>query len=244
MSGKHGNHDTVIVFFQTADPDAPPSRKERVSEMTPFHHQPIDTVLECQKLCPYQYNKKVNKTDPLPSNLISSPNPQYEDDSREAILSLVRNASFSSSVDQLDMVTWVGGHALTSERSSPLKKVGFAPIIPHPVTNHETVYTVLKNLSSLCDTMTQKTLPVVVDEGVFHYVVDIYCHTPDLFYNLFPMLGMFHMAKAAMRCAGKYLKGFGFEDGLVENDIFGTKIVEQVFWRQPLLQVLCWIMCD
>ena len=46
MSGKHGNHDTVIVFFQTGDPDASPSRKERVSEMTPFPHQPIDAVLE------------------------------------------------------------------------------------------------------------------------------------------------------------------------------------------------------
>ena len=43
------------------------------------------------------------------------------------------------------------------------------------------------------------------------------------------MLGTFHMAKNAMRCAGKYLSGSGIEDGLIELEIFGSKIVLQVF---------------
>ena len=36
------------------------------------------------------------------------------------------------------------------------------------------------------------------------------------------------MAKAAMRCAGKFLRGSGIEDSFIESRLFGRKIVEQV----------------
>ena len=42
------------------------------------------------------------------------------------------------------------------------------------------------------------------------------------------MLGAFHMAKVAQHCAGKYIKGSGFEDALVENKVFVVKVMESV----------------
>ena len=72
-------------------------------------------------------------------------------------------------------------------------------------------------------------LAFIADGGVYQYVIDIYCHKPDILKNIFPMLGTFHMAKRAMWCAGKYLKGSGIKDGVIEPSIFGSKIVEQVF---------------
>ena len=42
------------------------------------------------------------------------------------------------------------------------------------------------------------------------------------------MLGTFHMAKGAERFAGKYLRGCGIEDGFIETEVFGPKVVEQV----------------
>ena len=43
------------------------------------------------------------------------------------------------------------------------------------------------------------------------------------------MLGSFHMCEASLQCVGKYMKGFGFEDALLECGIFGVKILQQVF---------------
>ena len=42
------------------------------------------------------------------------------------------------------------------------------------------------------------------------------------------MIGTFHMAKGAYRCAGKYLRDCGIEDGFIETEVFGPKIVEAV----------------
>ena len=42
------------------------------------------------------------------------------------------------------------------------------------------------------------------------------------------MLGTFHMAKNAMRCCGKFLRGSGIETCLIEPVVFGSKILEQV----------------
>ena len=109
-----------------------------------------------------------------------------------------------------------------------LKKVAFLPVLPHPVTKHETVYTCLVNLSSIAATLKQDVLPFTCDEGVYHIVIDIYLHKPEMFSKLFPMLGGFHMAKAAFRCAGKFLRGSGIEDGLIKTGAFGPKVLELV----------------
>ena len=42
------------------------------------------------------------------------------------------------------------------------------------------------------------------------------------------MLGSFHMTKAALRCAGKYLEGSGVVDGFVEEGIYGQKTQQTV----------------
>ena len=236
-SGKHGDHLSVVVLFQVDDRSLAPAKKEKVSDLVPLPPSGRNNeLLDCQKLLPYCFNKKVAKKCPLPAAVKPVENPQYECDGREKILSLARNTNFhhNTTSDQhsqdeisLNMTTWLGTHALVSNCDAPLKTVGFAPIIPNPITQHQTVFTILRNLSSLADTLTQDTLPFVCDEGVYQYVIDIYCNNPDIFQNLFPMLGSFHMAKNAMRCAGKFLRGSGIEDGLIELEVFGEKIVEQ-----------------
>ena len=87
--------------------------------------------------------------------------------------------------------TWAGSHALTSTRHIPLKHVQFLPILPYSITRHETVYIVLKNLKIIADVLEQDTLPFVVDEDLYQYIVDIYLHSADMFTNIFPILGSF-----------------------------------------------------
>ena len=69
---------------------------------------------------------------------------------------------------------------------------------------------------------------MLCDEGVYCIVADIILKHPEEFKNLFPMMGGFHMAKVAMHCIGKYLKGCGIEDALVETSVFGLKTIESI----------------
>ena len=111
-----------------------------------------------------------------------------------------------------NMPTWNGINALISKENLTEKVVGFLPIIPHPITHHDTVYTLLRNLSSMCNSLQQDELPFFCDEGVYQYVVDIFLCNPEVFSNIVPLLGTFHMCKAALRCFGKYPRGSGMED--------------------------------
>ena len=72
--------------------------------------------------------------------------------------------------------------------------------IPHPITKIETVYTCLRNFKYIAYQLSWQTLPVVCDEGVYQYVIKIYLDRPEFFDNIFPMLGSFHMTKAAQMC--------------------------------------------
>ena len=120
--------------------------------------------------------------------------------------------------------TWAAIRSLISTANIPIMQTGFLPFIPHPVTDYSTVYTAMHTFLKVVSQLQQDTLPLFCDEGVFRIVVDIYIKHPDEFSHLLPMLGAFHMAKVA----GKYIKGSGFEDALVENKVFGVKVMESV----------------
>ena len=47
------------------------------------------------------------------------------------------------------------------------------------------------------------------------------------FPNLFPMMGIFHMAKVALHCAGKYFKGSGIDIALILAKCFGSNTLNQ-----------------
>ena len=41
-------------------------------------------------------------------------------------------------------------------------------------------------------------------------------------------LGMFHYCKVLLRCNGRLLIGNGLDDGLIEADVFGKKVLQSV----------------
>ena len=106
--------------------------------------------------------------------------------------------------------------------------VAFLPFLPHPVTDIATGYTTMLNYVKLFNQLEQKTLPLFCNEGVFRLVLNIYLKRPQQFKNLVPMLGGFHMAKCVQRSIGKYIKGTGLEDALVETGVFGVKVMESI----------------
>ena len=90
------------------------------------------------------------------------------------------------------------------------------------------MFTALCNLANVANQLQQHRLPVLCDEGVYCIVTEIFLKQPEHFRNLVPMTGGFHMAKAAMHCVGKYLRGSGKEDAFVETETFGLKVAQSV----------------
>ena len=107
-------------------------------------------------------------------------------------------------------------------------RVGFLPMIPKPVTEYTTVHKALTNYQSVRRQLNQPILPIFSDEGVFRIVTDVGVSYPDIFKDIYHMVGMFHYCKVLLRCSGGLLIGTGLDDGLIEAEIFGKKVVQSV----------------
>ena len=96
------------------------------------------------------------------------------------------------------------------------------------MTEHATVYTAMKNFIKVLQQPDQKALLFFFGEGVYRIVVDIYLKCSNEFNMLAPCLGGFHMAKCEQHCIGKYIRGSDLDDLLVETQVFGKNLIEQV----------------
>ena len=186
--------------------------------------------LKCQNLLDYT---RVKEDLPFPSefsadkSILTHSKKEEDDNLKEFILSYIRHLSSSQS-DDSPVPSWAGCHSLLSTSNVSIMQVGFLPYLPYPVTDHSTVYTAMNNFLSVLSQLNQNSLPVVCDEGVFRILAEISLQRPTEFKTLVPMLGSFHLSKAAQHCIGKLIKGSGFEDALVETKVFGLKVVESV----------------
>ena len=102
------------------------------------------------------------------------------------------------------------------------------PTISSPGRKHSAVFTALLKFLKIVSQLNQTALPIFCDEGVFRIVFDIVLSNPKEFDKLISMLGSFHTVKVVEHCIGKYLRGSGVEDALVETDVFGLKAVESM----------------
>ena len=135
---------------------------------------------------------------------------------------------FSLHVPNENLPRWGALKSLISNSKLPIMQTGFLPFIRYPVTEHTTVYTAMKNFIKVLQQLDRKALPIFCGEGVYRIVVDIYLKCPNEFKMLVPCLRGFHMAKGVQHCIGKYIRGSGLDDALVETQVFRKKVIEQV----------------
>ena len=143
--------------------------------------------LNCQEIIPYI---AVNaKKQVLPGDIKTNIPFNYEEGELEKLISTARSMVTLDPLTSKYLIDpkvppWAGIHALLSDKQLSLKNVGFLPIIRNLVTRHDTVFTCLRNFSSICSNLDQEVLPVACDEGVYQYVVDIYLCNPDIFHGM------------------------------------------------------------
>ena len=237
LSGIGGSHDTVTVLFQ--DDGGQQERKPRISA-TNVKHGPrvFDTELQCQKL--RTFHKPSHKTN-IPQNYLVSASlidqhdllKEYRKLDIAWILGRVDLSEIGSETAFVKpkkqyMPIWSAANAILCVDKVPLKRIGFLPVLPYPVTQYDTVYSSLKNLKGILKYLDQPSLSVTCDEGVYHIAREIQLIRPDEFSNIVLCLGSFHMAKIALGCIGKYLKGSGAENILIESGTFGVNVVVSV----------------
>ena len=128
------------------------------------------------------------------------------------------------------MPTWHGMHGLISTSKPPMRRVGFLPVIPKPVTDYATVRKSLENFQMLRRQLNpdQGVLPVFADYGVNHTVADILMAEHEKFDDLHGMMGKFHWTKDDLKVIGHFVRGSGIDQAFEECGIFGKRIIYQV----------------
>ena len=230
LSGTEGCNYAAMVLFQSAIHSA--CRKPYVSETgitrdtifnrndlacqtVPPHNKPILRPKLPEDMYLHPENHQVECLDMEGSRLLSC--------KREFAINLVR-----CGMPTEDPLTWQGVHVLISSSSIPLQRVGFLPVIPKPITERATVRHVGSCFQNVRKQLNQSVIPVWADEAVYEHLVELFLNEPDNFKDILPLMGPFHWTRVLLKCQGKYLRGSGVDDALIECSVFGKGVLETV----------------
>ena len=202
LSGMQSTHDIAMILYQTTSdriPNKPCKDDVNLKSVKSVNELP------CQRILNFTSNKKIS----LPGNfsvdaeLFKNSSKLDERENVEFIISCMKSKVLTSE-NNITMPSWASIRSLISKSNVPIMQVGFLPMIPHPVTEHSTVYTAMNDFLKVLPQLDQRSVPV-------------FCKP------LVPCLGGFHMAKCSQHCIGKYIKGTELDDVLLETNIFGKK---------------------
>ena len=135
----------------------------------------------------------------------------------------VENMKYPSSQT---MPSWSAANSVWTKEDVPVKNIAFLPVLPHPITKYDTVYTVMKNMVSICSLLEQDAIPLYADEKVYCMAKEIQFLRPQEFSCLFLCLGTFHTAKTVMKCIGKSLTGSGAEAAWLNSGVHGPAVID------------------
>ncbi|KAJ8668266.1 hypothetical protein QAD02_009929 [Eretmocerus hayati] len=232
------SHDSVSVLFQ--DDDDNPERKPKISEFDiDKSRKTLDEILECQKLVEFQ--KPAGDIE-LPASYIVEENVvNISADSLRTNVELydfiyllsrsglsTNNEPITAIKDNQTVPTLSPFVSLLLEDKRCKQRTGFLPVFPHPITEYSTVYSCMLNFLDVLDQLDQEYLPIACDEGVYRIARHIKFLEEKKFEKLILFMGNLHLIKVAMACAGKYLKNSGIENILIEANIFGVGVTEQI----------------
>ena len=226
--GKGGSHDTILMLFQNRQ--ILPKNKPTISVRTKkLDERKFSEMLPCQTLLPFT---KVGRGN-IPADYQVSESVTYSEEAEFSdykIWLLVRyvTSTLLTSVPHVtDLIPSFS--ALNSALSKPDISVtiqAFTPILPHPATEYDSIYTTMRNFQ---DVLSQRRLQygaLWCDEGVYRIAKEIQFLNQGEFENIFLGLGGFHMEKIVLACCGQFLKPLGVQNVFVANEIFGPAVAE------------------
>ena len=217
------SHDTVLMLFQNPQTTETVNGTGISKKEEKIRSRKLAEILECQQVIPSYIGSKrgtIPATYPASAEFSEITNGAFDEKLWQWTL-LRYHASHNAVIDTETQLQWVPSFSATmSILSDVIAKVSiqaFTPILPYPITEYDSVNTVMKNFQ---DVLKQKNLPygpLWCDEGVYHIAKELQLLKPETFSNIFLGLGGFHMEKNVLSAIGQYLSKSGARELLVAN---------------------------
>jgi len=124
--------------------------------------------------------------------------------------------------------SFIATNSLFANPVEAVTRYCFTPIVPHPATEYDTIFTCMLNFQDVLKQRNQEYGPLWCDEGVYRLAKELQLLNPEKFENIFLGLGGFHTEKVLIGCCGAYLRETGIDSVLVENGIYDPGNVQSV----------------
>ena len=169
ISGTNVKNYTAQVLYQDATEE--PATKPSVSSTKLKKTQLLlKDGLSCQELKPV-YKPSIRpllppsfQTKESAGLAVDDSNPASKKaEKMEFLITLLRSGLPGTICLQDAIPPWAGVHALITQSQSPLMRVGFLPVLPHPVTEYAIVRKSLTNFQSIRAQLNQLIMPVFCD---------------------------------------------------------------------------------
>ena len=234
-SGIGGSHDTILMLFQNGNisdgANNTISEKTADENRSSANKRSLHCILDCQKLI--KMGRFSNRGE-IPNSFIPSRPADLQDiiNNSDIRYETWINARYFSNSDNSRkshcIPSFSASNSFLHDMQPQITTIAFTPIIPHPATDYDTIYTVMKNFQDVLSQKHHQYGPLWCDEGVYRLPKELQLLNPVLFSNIFLGLGGFHMEKVIIACCGKYLEDVGVDSIFVENEVYGPAIVNTV----------------
>ena len=163
----------------------------------PVNKRSLHCILDCQKLIKMgrfsnrgEITNSFNPSRPVDFQyIIKNSDKHYE--------TWINARYFSNSYNSRNKSQCIPSFSATNsflqDMQPQVTTIAFTPIIPHPATNYDTIYTVMKNFQDVLSQKHHQYGPLWCDEGVYRLAKEIQLLNPVLFSNIFLGLGGFHV---------------------------------------------------
>ena len=185
----------------------------------------LDHILPCQKL---EKATNMGKRGEIGSDFKTTGffNDAVLDDTKKNIR--IWSASRSKVFGPSNVPSFVAVNSLFADPFDAITRFAFTPVIPHPATEYDTIFTAMRNFQDVLMQKNQEYGPLWCDEGVYRIAKELQLLNPSLFDNISLGLGGFHMEKILIACCGVYLNETGIDRVFAENEIFGNGVANTV----------------
>ena len=117
---------------------------------------------------------------------------------------------------------WSTFNALLFPETSGSSVVGYCPMLQGSSTELTTIYTVLKQVQKICESVHQKDAVITFDQAIYSKAKQIQWSLPDEFKDTVIRLGGFHIVLNCLALLGKKYQNSGLEDLLIESGVYGA----------------------
>jgi len=148
---------------------------------------------------------------------------------------LVNNQSTGDETEEQSKVKapqfplWAGYNSCLVEETLPVSRVGTPPLLPHPIHEWSTLYTILMQAQSISAKVVgagRKTV-ISLDLGLYLPAKKLQMSRNDL-NNLILRPGELHVVMAMLRTIGAYIDNSGIDMCWTEADLYGPSTVKQI----------------